>query len=109
LEINPIDKEVVWLYGATNFFSTAGAVQERMPNGNTVIVETFTGRVFQVTPAGEIVWEWMGLRPAEIFRMSTYGYDYCPQFASLPRSEVAVPLPPNVRPLPMMEVGTSGN
>lgn len=31
----------------------------RLPNGNTLICETIHGRIFQVTPDGEIVWEYI--------------------------------------------------
>ena len=35
---------------------TAGTTK-RLPNGNTLITESNNGRAFEVTPAGEIVWE----------------------------------------------------
>ena len=31
----------------------------RLPNGNTLICEGDFGRIFQVTPGGEIVWEYV--------------------------------------------------
>ena len=31
----------------------------RLPNGNTLICETIHGPIFQVTPDGEIVWEYI--------------------------------------------------
>ena len=44
---------------AWRFFSDhAGGVQ-RQPNGNTLICEAVNGRVFEVTPGGEIVWDWV--------------------------------------------------
>ena len=107
LEINPREKEIVWIYGAENFYSNVGAVQHRLPNGNTFIVETTTGRLFQVTPAGEIVWEWIGDRNPVISRTGAYPYDYCPQFANLPKSEIPVSLPAGARPMPRMSVGSS--
>jgi hypothetical protein len=30
----------------------------RLPGGNTLIVESMQGRAFEVTPDGEIVWEY---------------------------------------------------
>ena len=30
---------------------------QRLPNGNTLITEADTGRVFEVTRKGEVVWE----------------------------------------------------
>jgi hypothetical protein len=32
---------------------------ERLPGGNTFITEGATGRLFEVTPEGETVWEWV--------------------------------------------------
>ncbi len=66
LEINPVTKEIVWEYSATDSdwapwtFRTSfiGDVR-RLPNGNTFIDEGMNGRFFQVTPAGEIVWEYV--------------------------------------------------
>ena len=37
---------------------TCGAVQ-RLPNGNTLAVETQFGRAFEVTRDGQIVWEFV--------------------------------------------------
>ena len=31
----------------------------RLPNGHTLICEAMRGRIFQVTPNGEIVWEYV--------------------------------------------------
>lgn len=60
IEFDPVSNEVRWRYGGTaapGFFSrTCGAVQ-RLPNGNTLITESDSGRAFEITTAGEIVWE----------------------------------------------------
>ena len=32
---------------------------QRLPNGNTLICEGDTGRLFEVTSAGELVWEYV--------------------------------------------------
>jgi hypothetical protein len=39
------------------FFSNFCGTAERLPNGNTLIVESDNGRAFEVTSAGAIVWE----------------------------------------------------
>ena len=31
---------------------------QRLPSGNTVIAEPLDGRAFEVTPDGDIVWDW---------------------------------------------------
>ncbi|MFH5256201.1 aryl sulfotransferase, partial [Burkholderia semiarida] len=62
VEIDPADHRVVWSYQdeMVNAFYTAfmGNAQ-RLWNGNTHITESATGRLFEVTPAGEVVWEYI--------------------------------------------------
>ncbi|MEZ4754724.1 MAG: arylsulfotransferase family protein [Bdellovibrionota bacterium] len=78
LEINPITKEVVWVYDAgQDFFSEAAGSLQRLPNGNTLLSEDTKGRVLEVSPEGEIVWQYQGeFRSA---RAQRYAYDYCPK------------------------------
>ncbi len=62
VELDPNTNEVVWRYLAPTivaFFSfmVSGAV--RLPNGNTFITEGASGRLFEVTPSGRTVWEWI--------------------------------------------------
>ncbi len=48
-----------WIFdgrGAPFYSATCGG-QQRLANGNTLIAETETGRAFEVTPAGDVVWE----------------------------------------------------
>jgi outer membrane protein assembly factor BamB len=57
LELDPLARKVVWEYKDPTFFSaTRGSVQ-RLPNGNTLITESDTGRIFEVTSSGDRVWE----------------------------------------------------
>ena len=62
LEIDPSNNSVVWSYAdeMVNAFYTAfmGNAQ-RLHNGNTHVTESATGRLFEVTPAGEVVWEYV--------------------------------------------------
>lgn len=56
LELEPLERRVVWRYTAEDFYSrTRGSVQ-RLDNGNTLITESDTGYVFEVTPEGDRVW-----------------------------------------------------
>lgn len=60
LEFDPTDMRLVWSYAGTDanpFYSHACGVCQRLPNGNTLITESDNGRAFEVTPTGEIVWE----------------------------------------------------
>ncbi|MEE8167135.1 MAG: arylsulfotransferase family protein, partial [Myxococcota bacterium] len=62
LEVDPRTGQVMWSYRGTpeRFFSseTCGAA-ERLPNGNTLIVETQFGRAFEITREKETVWEFV--------------------------------------------------
>lgn len=62
LEIDPTDNRIVWAYAdeMVNAFYTAfmGNAQ-RLWNGNTHITESATGRLFEVNPEGEVVWEYI--------------------------------------------------
>ena len=41
----------------SKFYSHFKGAAQRLPNGNTLITESTRGRAVEVTPAGEIVWE----------------------------------------------------
>jgi len=60
LELEPVTEKIVWEYKAKppkHFFSRARGSNERLPNGNTLVAESDPGRFFEVTPQGEMVWE----------------------------------------------------
>ena len=62
LEIVPESGKIEWVYQDlpwTDFFSPFISGARRLPNGNTLITEGCTGRMFQVTSAGEVVWEFV--------------------------------------------------
>lgn len=59
LEFDPLTLDLVWSYQSPNFFSYYISSAQRLPNGNTLIDEGSTGRIFEVTPGGEIVWEYI--------------------------------------------------
>jgi hypothetical protein len=61
VEINPFTQEIIWAYEGTleNVFSTKTlGSNQRLPNGNTLITESDSGRAFEVTPDKRIVWEY---------------------------------------------------
>jgi hypothetical protein len=62
VEFNAATGEIVWQYVGTPrlaFYSTGISGAQRLPNGNTLICEGRTGRIFEVTTDGEIVWEFI--------------------------------------------------
>ena len=73
IEVDRQTKEIVWQYTDTplhNFFSPYISGAQRLPNGNTLITEGNYGRLFEVTPAKEIVWEYVNphFAPQQITR-----------------------------------------
>jgi hypothetical protein len=62
VEVDPASDKIVWQYQPKvvfSFFSGHVGGAERLQNGNTLICEGQSGRVFEVTPQGEICWEWI--------------------------------------------------
>ena len=88
IEVDPSTNEIGWEYQGSpdiSFFSYNISSAERQPNGNTVICEGAPGRIFEVTPAGEIVWEYVnpffgeafgGTSQNGVFRAHRYGPDH---------------------------------
>jgi hypothetical protein len=65
LEVDPTTKSSIWQYNSTysgfqpwDFFSPIVSGAQRLENGNTVITEGTKGRLFEITPEGELVWEY---------------------------------------------------
>lgn len=62
IEVDPLTQAVTWSYqGAPEspFYTATFGTNQRLPNGNTLINESDAGRAFEVTPGGEIVWEFL--------------------------------------------------
>lgn len=104
LEIDPLTRQIVWQYtgessGAPvwSFHSSFISSARRLPNGNTLIDEGQNGRIFQVTPSGKVVWEYVNpyfgatligareVRSNWVFRAQPIPYDWVPE--GTPRSE----------------------
>jgi hypothetical protein len=86
VEVDSKDSSITWQYAAKpqqQFFSGHISGAERQPNGNVLVCEGTAGRVFEITPQGEVVWEWISpfvtIRQGEprtwIFRAHRYGPD----------------------------------
>jgi hypothetical protein len=70
LEIDPVTRQIVWQYTAEDsgqpswaFRSTHISAARRLPNGNTFVDEGQSGRLFQVTRDGDVVWEYVNPYP----------------------------------------------
>lgn len=105
VELNPLTLENLWEYsipGGRNFqfFSYNVSMAQRLPNGNTFITEGAAGRLFEVTPENEIVWEYMspyfnpnGNGRNNIYRAYRVPYEWVPQ---LDRPEERQVVPPEL-------------
>lgn len=61
VEINPRTLRKVWEYGPRSgvekLFSPALGSAQRLPSGNTFITSGAEGRMLEVTPGGDVVWQ----------------------------------------------------
>ena len=96
LEFDPVTLEVVWQYTAAEagfapiveaykFYSGYISSAQRLPNGNTLITEGTDGRLFEVTPEYEIVWEYISpyfgkkRNHNSVYRAYRVPYEWIPQ------------------------------
>ena len=58
-EFDPLTQKIIWEYSTDDgkFYSEVLGAAQRLPGGNTLIIQGASGRAFEVTPAKEIVWE----------------------------------------------------
>ncbi|HLW27317.1 MAG TPA: arylsulfotransferase family protein [Kiloniellales bacterium] len=62
IEFSPQTGEIAWTYGGSDAHPLDSAIrseQQRLDNGNTLIVESNGGRILEVAPDGELVWEFI--------------------------------------------------
>jgi hypothetical protein len=111
LEIDPQQKTIVWQYSGVDsdqppwdFYSSFISSARRLPNGNTLIDEGMNGRLFQVTPSGEIVWEYINpyygrqnigfdrdVSTNWVYRAQPIPYDWVPDETQHQESAIAPP------------------
>ena len=117
VEIDPVAMKIVWEYDAnkggyrdlSKFYSDYVSSSQRLPNGNTLICEGSVGRLFEVTPKGETVWEYISpyYQPKEnfnmVYRAYRVPYDYVPQL-KVP-TEAAI-IPPDNHTLRLKDLTT---
>jgi hypothetical protein len=62
LEYDPLTARIEWEYAGsaeTPLFSPEAGSCQRLANGNTLVTESEMGRAVEVTPDGEVVWEFL--------------------------------------------------
>ncbi|HJX13580.1 MAG TPA: aryl-sulfate sulfotransferase [Dehalococcoidales bacterium] len=95
LEFDPMTLEILWQYpkprkegagpGGNRFYSSFVSSAQRLPNGNTLITEGNGGRILEVTPERETVWEYLSpyrhrrLKIPLLYRAYRVPYDWAPQ------------------------------
>ena len=75
IEVDPLSETIEWEYTADpkeSFLSRFISGAQRLSNGNTLICEGAKGRLFEVTPAGEIVWDFVNPHSTPAARGSVY-------------------------------------
>lgn len=114
LEIDPVAMKIVWQYPKAvpdtivgnafigEFFSAITSSAQRLTNGNTLITEGIEGRIFEVTPKLEIVWEYIAPytyvrndgsipKTCMLYRAYRYPYDWVPQLKRPVEKDVIPP------------------
>lgn len=106
LEFDPVTLEIAWQYSAreggfaplvddAKFYSVLVSAAQRLVNGNTLITEGCDGRLFEVTPQCDIVWEYINpwfhkqVKHNMIYRAYRVPYDWIPQLDPPEEIEVA--------------------
>ncbi|MCL1931039.1 MAG: arylsulfotransferase family protein, partial [Treponema sp.] len=113
LQFDPYTLEVRWQYtpeeaghrlfsDSSKFYSPYISSAQRLPNGNTLITEGSNGRLIEVTPEHEIVWEYINpyftiirekFRMNMVYRAYRVPYDWVPQAEKPQETDV---IPPDV-------------
>ena len=94
IELDPVSMTQPWTYNANasglpifTFFSNIVSGAERLENGNTLICSGVRGRLFEVSPSGDILWEYMspftgsqgGSERRTVFRAYRLPYSWAPR------------------------------
>lgn len=108
VEVDPSTDTEVWRYeDRSGFFSAYRAGVQRLPNGNTMICESDAGRIFEVTPEKEVVWDYyspfLGQGPdnqgRHVYRATRYSYEHPEALFAARKDEriVAVSYPNHIK------------
>ncbi|MDR1540493.1 MAG: aryl-sulfate sulfotransferase [Clostridiales bacterium] len=108
LQFDPITLNVTWQYthseaghsflDASKFYSSFISSAQRLPNGNTLITEGADGRLLEVSPEHDIVWEYInpyyheffgGFRSNMVYRAYRAPYEWVPQLERPAETSIA--------------------
>lgn len=85
-EVDPATGDTRTLYGGRDgqrMYSPERGTHQRQADGNTMITEAQQGRAFEVTPTGQIVWEYVNRHDAENVTWLHDAEVYAPAFFSV--------------------------
>jgi outer membrane protein assembly factor BamB len=74
VELDPATNQIVWSWEREDLFSVTKGGAQQLPNGNVLITESGKGHCLEVTPSGEVVWEFWNddLDPEKKMRGTIY-------------------------------------
>lgn len=92
MQLEPRTGKIGWTYETPGFFARVGGVVQALPNDNVLVTTSRGNRAFELTRAGDVVWQWV--TPFPPVRVHRYPWDHCPQLAGLSRSSPRAVVPP---------------
>lgn len=81
MAIDPVQASVQWAYRGRFFYSSLAGSQTSLPNGNVLVTSSHGGRVFEITPAKEMVWQF--IPPWDPMRVERYPSNHCRRLRAL--------------------------
>ena len=79
IEVDPSTNRIVWTYQAEkpeDFYSGTGGYSQRLPNGNTLITDSWKYTVFEVTSELRLVWKFVSPGKNFVYRLQRYPASY---------------------------------
>lgn len=91
--MTPKEAEYLMPLDVNRFYSPFISGMQRLPNGNTMITEGSHGRIFEVTPKHELVWEYVCPYWGTALPMNMVYRSYRPPYGWVPRLEKSAESP----------------
>lgn len=82
IRVDPLadEAEEIWSWRYSSMYDWFGGDADELPNGNVLIANTTAGRIIEVTPGGEIVWDMRihldgGVMPYSVYQLQRVPHD----------------------------------
>lgn len=79
VEVDPTTNQIVWQYAARepkDFYSGTGGYVQRLPNGNTLITNSWMYQGVEITPDKRMVWNWVSPERSFLYRIKRRPWTY---------------------------------